>query len=128
MQNAEWIALFRQVPPDMHPQTVLVLNNRAEVSIEAVFRIEPAYVMIRGRMGGTTDGGLLFVVPYDQIAAVYVFRDIKEDEAQKVFGTPAGSGRFQARSATGERPALPPSASAVQPLGRPPEATAVARN
>ena len=30
MQNAEWITLFRQVPPDMHPQTVLVLNNRQD--------------------------------------------------------------------------------------------------
>src|SRR5690349_8877262 len=105
MQNAEWIALFRQMPPDMHCQAVLVLNNRAEVSIEAVFRVEPAYVMVRGRMGGTTDGGLLFTVPYDQIAAMYVYRDVKEEDIQKIFGNPAGSGRFQARSATGERPA-----------------------
>jgi hypothetical protein len=131
MQNADWAAIFRQFPADMHAQLVLVLNNRMEVSIETIFRIEPTYLMVRGRMGGTTDGGILYMVPYSQMTAVYLFRQIIEEEVAAIFGSPSSSNKTLQRSANGtERPVAPgPSQSTPIPgFGKAPEATAVARN
>lgn len=142
MQNNEWISLFRQLPQDIHNQIVLVLNNRTEISIEALFRIEPAYLLIRGRLGGTTDGGMPFVVPYDQLSAIYLYRQIKESEVEEVFGPPRsalakssnGTASKSQLSSPAPTVAAPPTAAApsavtaMPSFGRPTEATAVARN
>jgi hypothetical protein len=131
MQNADWVTFFRQFPAEMHPQLVVVLNNRMEVSIETVFRVEPSYLMVRGRMGGTTDGGLLYMVPYSQMASVYLFRQIKEEEVDMVFGAPSSPNKALARSANGTERPVSQGASQSTPIpafGKPPEATSVARN
>jgi hypothetical protein len=148
MLNADWIAVFRQLPPDLHPLTVLVLHNRTEITIETLLRVEPTFLAIRGRMGGTTDGGLLFVVPYDQLAAVYLYKVLGEAEVNAIFGPPKSTSQMLSRSALAARqaagttgssqaapqpapapaPAPVPIAAAMPAFGRPPEATAVARN
>ena len=86
MQNADWIALFRRMPEELHCKLVLVMQNRTDISIDTIFRLEPSYVVIRGRLGGTVEGGLLFMVPYDQITNIFVNREIKEDEVNALFG------------------------------------------
>lgn len=141
MHNGEWTNLFRTLPPETHSQMILVLNNRVEVTVEIVLRVEPAFLLVRGRMSGTTDGGLAFVVPYDQLAAFYLSREIKETEVASIFGEPGKQVAALARSANDtERPApqvipvqtpaaqSPASNNAMPAFGRPPEATAVARN
>src|SRR5262245_24674173 len=148
MLNSDWISVFRQLPQELHPLTVLVLHNRAEITIETVLRVEPTFLAIRGRMGGTTDGGLLFMVPYDQLTAVYLFKVLGEAEVNAIFGAPKSTSQMLTRSAqaarqaagmTGSSQAAPPPAPAPAPapmpvaaavpaFGRPPEATAVARN
>jgi len=130
MQNAEWAALFRQFPPEMHSQLVVALNNRMEVSIETIFRIDTSYLVVRGRMGGTTDGGMLYTVPYSEMTAIYALHQITEEQVDMIFG-PAGVGKALPRSAVAaEKPAPQPNAQAtpLPAFGKPPEATAVARN
>ncbi len=132
MQNADWVHIFRQIPADRHPHVVLVLNNRMEISVETFLRIEPAYLLVRGRMGGTTDGGLPYVVPFAQLSAFYLFREIKEDELETVFGS-ASAGKTLTRSAqaVSERPPVPaagPAPAAAPAFGPPPQGTSVARN
>ncbi len=128
MQNADWVTLFRQFPAELHSQLVVVLNNRMEVCIETIFRVEPMYLLVRGRMGGTTDGGMIYTVPYSQMSAVYLTRQILEEEVEKIFGA---SGKPLQRSAMdADRPA-PLNNSQSTPIpafGKAPEATAVARN
>lgn len=139
MQNAEWITLFRQLPVEIHPQVVLMLQNRTELTIETMLRIEPSYLLIRGRTAGTTEGGLPFLIPYDQITSLYLFRQIKESEVENIFGT----GKAPVKKAPSNQGTAPPPALAepatphpppdVMPVsmpafGRPSEATAVARN
>lgn len=143
MQNADWIALLRQIPTEIHPQVVLVLNNRTELSIETVLRTEPTFLLMRGRVAGTTEGGLAFIVPYEQVSAMYLHRQIKETEVEAIFGPARGVAA--ARPADGSSP--PPTVSltplpepmspapepstpgaAMPAFGRPSEATAVARN
>src|SRR5207244_3795601 len=103
------------------------LANRAEISVEAVHRLEPTFLVVRGRMAGTTDGGLLFLVPYEQLAGIYLTREVKESELQSIY---AASGRASVL-ANGTQSASSNSSlstPAIPSFGRPPEATSVARN
>jgi len=142
MHKSDWIAVFRQLPADLHCQIMLVLNNKTEISIEALFRIEPTFLVIRGRQGGTTDNGVLFLIPYDQLSAIYFFRGLQESEVEAIFGPPKSVSQLTSRSALAVRPSAVPQApappapapapapvpAALPAFGRPPEATAVARN
>jgi hypothetical protein len=149
MHNSEWITVFRQLPQELYQQTVLVLNNRMELTIETLLRIEPTFLAVRGRMGGTTEGGLMFLVPYDQLTAIYMFKTMTETEVEAMFGPPKSASQLTSRShlairapsATNVQPApapapapapppapMPAAATMVPAFGRPPEATAVARN
>jgi hypothetical protein len=143
MQNTEWIRLFKQVPAEFHNQIVFVLNNRTEIAMETLFRVEATHLLLRGRLGGTTEGGLLFVVPFDEIATVYINREVKEGEVDQIFGPVKNQSRLISPSRQAVKtvvvdpaaaPAAPPNAApaaaaaAMPAFGRPPEATSVARN
>lgn len=85
MQNRVWIDLIRRVPAELHNQLILVTDSRAEIAVETLFRLEDDFVVFRGRLSGTTDGGMLFLLPYDRITAVIVARELKETDVQKMF-------------------------------------------
>ena len=56
MQNAEWITLLRQIPQALQNKVSLVLQNRSDISVDSIMRLEPSFVVLRGRLGGTTEG------------------------------------------------------------------------
>jgi hypothetical protein len=126
MQNAEWIALLRQLPKELQSQLVIVAQNRTDISVEAIFRFEPTFMVIRGRQGGTTETGLLFMFPYDQISSVFVNREVKEEEVEAMFKNMAPVARLGA-SQTGAngKQKLPPSQQAAAPPAPAPVATQV---
>src|SRR5262245_20292513 len=98
MHNADWIAVFRQIPADLHPQLMLVLQNRQEVSIEALFRIEPTFLLVRGRMGGTTDSGMTFLGPFNELASIKLYKGLRESEVDEIFGPPKSVSQLASRS------------------------------
>jgi hypothetical protein len=120
MQNADWIALLRLLPQTVHNRLMFVLQNRMEISVETLFRLEPTVAVVRGRLGGTTDGGLLFLVPYDQLAGVYLNQEIKDTDVAAYFGEPPQAqvaqvrfpSRQGVRSQQGTAPAPAPTAAA----------------
>ncbi len=144
MQNADWIKLFRQLPPEYHNQIVLVLQNRTEICMETLFRVEPTHLIVRGRLGGTTDGGLLFIVPFNELTTVYLNKEVKESEVDQLFGPPKTPSRLispsrQAVKTVMADPAAAPASpvgsaapaaapAAVPAFGRAPDTTTVARN
>lgn len=144
MQNTDWIKLFKQLPSEYHNQLVLVLQNRTEISMESLFRVEPTHLLVRGRLGGTTEGGLLFVVPFDELTTIYINREVKESEVDQLFGPPKTPSRLISPSRQGVKtvvvdppiaaatpPAPPPqpvAPGAVPAFGRAPDTTSVARN
>jgi hypothetical protein len=83
--NPEWIKLFRQLPEDLHNKLILILNNRAEIVVDSIYRLEPAFAVMRARLGGTIDGGLLVMTPYSQITSVYVTREVPEENVKGMF-------------------------------------------
>jgi hypothetical protein len=118
MQNAEWISLFRQLPQEVHSQLILVFQNRQDISVETILRIDASYLAVRGRLGGTTESGLMFIVPYAQLSSVYLNREVREEEVAHLLG--AANGRLNIGSHQG-------AARVAQPAGdRPgPSATPV---
>ena len=132
MQNTDWTNIFRQIPAEMQSQIMIVLNNRAEIAVELIYRLESPFVVLRGRMGGTTETGLLFVLPYDQLSGVYLTRVVSDADVQAMFTAPLAGVQKTGLSAHGTSDKKSASdiqsTPAVPSFGRAPEATSVARN
>ncbi len=131
MRSSSWISLLRQLPAQYHEKLVLVCSSGHEINLTSVFRMEEEYMIIRGRLAGTTDAGTFVFVPYDQVVYIGFREEIKEVEMQKVWGEapplPAAGPRVEApveAPAPPPRPALEPTPPptpmpTAAPLGAP---------
>jgi hypothetical protein len=86
MRNEEWIEMIRLIPTSQHPQLVVVLQNGGELSVDMIYKCEPNYVVLRGRVAGTTDEGRGFFVPYDQMLYLRLERKMKVEDLAALFG------------------------------------------
>src|SRR5262249_52799629 len=85
-------------------------------AVQGILRVERSFVAIKGRLSGSTDGGRLFFIPYQQIDYLGSQNEIKDAQFHETFGridfTEPGEGpaaeKGQADAEVGERP--PPSA------------------
>ena len=78
--------MFKRIPEVMHAQCNLVLRNQVALAIDTIIRYEPAYMLIRGREGGTTDEGRSFFVPFEDIAYIKVERILKVGDLKRMYG------------------------------------------
>ena len=85
MRGVEWMEMLKLIPVDQHNNMVLVLKSGGEIMMESVFRFEPHFAVIRGRVGGTTDEGRAFFVPYDEMNYFRLERTVKADELEELF-------------------------------------------
>lgn len=85
MLNEEWIEMFRVLPPEIHNQIVVVLQNGSELSIDTFFRFEPKFLVARGRVAGTTDENRAFFIPYNQMLYYRIERIMKLEELEEIF-------------------------------------------
>jgi hypothetical protein len=92
MTNQEWIDMFRLIPDEEQNQLVLVLLNGSEISVDVLFRYEPNFLVLRGRVAGTTDEGRAFFVPYDQMLYYRIERVVNVAELREIVskGRPMG--------------------------------------
>jgi hypothetical protein len=86
MQSSGWITLLRLVPPAYQENLAITTQNGAEIAIHRIVRIEEEYMVVRGRVMGTTDGGSFFVVPFDRINHIGFPRPLKEHQIRGMFG------------------------------------------
>ena len=86
MQSGGWIALLRLIPPAQQENLVFTTTSGSEIAIQGVVRTEPDYMVVRGRLTGTTDGGGFFFLPYDQIHFVGFQKPLKEADVRAMFG------------------------------------------
>jgi hypothetical protein len=122
MQSAAWKAIFNRIPREHHEILMVVTSIGIEINVKSIQLLEPDYVVIRGRLGGTTDAGRVFFVPYDQINYLTFNKEIKEEQVAEMLGTeappprapiPDGEGILQAAAEAAaatakEEPAPPP--------------------
>jgi hypothetical protein len=85
MQNVEWIDMLRVLPLEHHNTIVLVLKNQSEIAVDIFFRFEPNFLVMRGRVAGTTDEGRAFFIPYDQMVYYRIERVVNLSELQTIF-------------------------------------------
>lgn len=92
MQQSTWIGLLRLIPPEKHDSLVVVTIIGIEITIQAVFRIEEEYVVLRGRLAGTSDAGRVFFLPYDQINFLAFQKEVAEAQIQDLYGDSGTAG------------------------------------
>ena len=86
MQSAAWKAIFNRVPREHHEIMMVVTTIGIEINVKSIQLLEPEYVVIRGRLGGTTDAGRVFFVPYDQINYITFNKEIREEHVADMLG------------------------------------------
>jgi hypothetical protein len=85
VQSSAWIALFQRIPPAQQDILVLVTTARTEISIQNILRLEDDYVVLRGRLAGTTDSGRVYFVPYGHIDYLGFQKELKEAEVAALY-------------------------------------------
>jgi hypothetical protein len=86
MQVADWVALFRKFPVEYQELLMLATNNGIELAVQQVLQLNDTFILIRGRLGGTTDMDRIFMVPYDYLSFVYFTRPVSNEKLRPVFG------------------------------------------
>jgi hypothetical protein len=86
MQNAAWMTLLRQIPPNRHEIVVLVTCAGTEISMQNLVRLEENYAVVRGRLSGTTDTGRIFFIPYDQLNYLGFQKELKDADIHAIYG------------------------------------------
>jgi len=122
MQNSAWIDLFRRIPADLHNTLTVITTVGIEIAIQNLVRIEEHYVVIRGRLAGTTDTGRAFFIPFSQINYLGITKEIKEPQLRALYGEapPAAEAERKADAATTEPAAVQPPAAEATPAPAPP--------
>jgi hypothetical protein len=130
MQNTAWVTLLRLVPPVLHNSLVIMTTIGQEFAVQNIFRLEEEYLVIRGRMAGTSDAGRAFMIPYNQINFVGFTKPMKEHDLTAVYnGTYTGALNSEGENAAAPvvetpapEPVEPPPAEVPTPAPAPPPA------
>jgi hypothetical protein len=124
MENPSWIELLQRVPARYHNILVL-MTATAELAIQDLIRMEPEYVVVRGRVSGTTDTGRIFFVPYDRIVYVGLSKPVKEEDVYGMYGEKPPEVRARPAEEEVPTPELEPT---EQPADAKPDAETAARH
>jgi hypothetical protein len=90
MQNSDWIALLGRIPADKHDCLCLLTRGGLHINMQSIIRKDPDVLVMRGRIGGSTDYGNTFLLPYDQMECIYLHKPVPEAEVTQWFaGAPA---------------------------------------
>ncbi|MSU78740.1 MAG: hypothetical protein EXS16_11685 [Gemmataceae bacterium] len=90
--NQAWIAMFRRIPADLHHSLALGLTTGSEIVVQRIDKLEPDFMIIRGRLAGTQDSGRVVLIPYSQLTFVAIQKNLKDDEVEAIFGKGAPVG------------------------------------
>lgn len=89
MQATNWINFFRRIPLNLHDSVALTMMSGAEIVLQTLIKIDADFLVVRGRMAGTTDLARVVVVPYSMLLTVAFNRRMSDAEAKQIF---AGGG------------------------------------
>jgi hypothetical protein len=88
MRREDVAELFQKIPPIDVPKAVLCLRSGLGITVDYVYKLEPVYIVVRGREAGTNDDGRGFFVPYEEISYIKLDRSVKINELRKMYGEP----------------------------------------
>ena len=85
MPSAAWARLLRLIPPKDQDNLMLLTSNRTEFAVQAILRLDPDFLIIKGRLAGSQDQGRVFFIPYEQIDHIGFYRAVKDAEFNEMF-------------------------------------------
>jgi len=91
MQSAEWIALFRRIPQSQHDCLMLTTTIGTDIVLQRLIRLEADFLIVQGRMAGSTDQGKMLVLPYDKLTYIAFNKKMTDAEMSEVLGSPPTS-------------------------------------
>jgi hypothetical protein len=86
MQGKDWGNLLRRIPANFHDDLILATTTGAEIVLQSILRIEPDFIILRGRPSGSSDAGKIIIVPFQQVSYVSFKRALTEPEVAAIFG------------------------------------------
>jgi hypothetical protein len=84
--NQAWINMFRRIPANLHDGLTVALRSGAEVAIQTILKLEPDFIIMRGRLTGTQEGGKIMMMPYVEMTVLSLPRPLKDTEVEAIFG------------------------------------------
>jgi hypothetical protein len=109
----QWLDLLNRIPSSLFDSLALGLVTGGEVVVQQLIRMEKDFVIVRGRMAGSTAEGRVLIVPYSHLTMVAFNKHMVEKEVQEIFGRP--SGILNRPSAAPAMPAMTEERIAVEP-------------
>jgi hypothetical protein len=85
MQSSSWAALLQFIPPTEQDKLMLVTTSGIEIALQAILRVDPECLAIKGRLAGSTDSGRVFFIPYDRIDYFGYQQPVKESDFHELF-------------------------------------------
>lgn len=85
MQPSSWLALFKRMPQSQHDNMSLVTSIGVEVALQQIIRLERDFMVVRGRLTGTMDTGVVIMLPYDQITYMNFIKRMPDEEVNELF-------------------------------------------
>jgi hypothetical protein len=110
-----WKALLHRIPAEETDNLMLMTAQGTEINLQALLHMDRDYIVLRGRLAGSSDAGRIFVVPYAHLDHIGFQRPLNDALLQTIFGiTPAA-----APAAVPAEPAAVPVATPQQPAAQP---------
>ena len=75
---------------------MLATNNGVELAVQQILRMDDTHLVIRGRLGGTTDANRIFMVPYVYLSFCYFTLPVSNERLKPVFGDLLADDAFEA--------------------------------
>ncbi len=114
MTDQQWSQLLHRVPEDAQNALMLALHNGTTIAVQDFLRVDEHFILLRGRVAGTSDTGQMFCLPYDKLLYACLTRPLPEQVVVGIFGellhglVDAGSPLETAEQPPPPAPELPP--------------------
>lgn len=83
MTISSWLQLLPKLPQSWKETLVVKTVNGTELSVQAIIRVDESFLVVRGRVAGTTEQGQVYFVPIEKLETLCIQKPPKDDEMQK---------------------------------------------
>jgi hypothetical protein len=115
----KWIDVLNRIPANLHDSLALGLVTGGEVVVQQVIRMENDFVVVRGRMAGSTAEGRVLIVPYSHMTLLAFNKPMPEPEAQELFNNTLAPATRTSRATKVESKVAEPAIIEETPLAEP---------
>jgi hypothetical protein len=115
MQSEVWKSLLGRIPVELHNILMVKTSAGTEINIQDVLRVEPNFVVLRGRLAGSTDMGKIFFLPYNRLDHIGFQKPVSDTQIYALLDGTAASPAPTTDAATASSIPLPPPQGCQEP-------------